>query len=221
MVAPAPSDDRLTGQRVSPLVALGLLEALRSSDTPRETLEEEDVRQSLPRRLGLSQAVEEQIGRYRDLADRKIHVPAREVADLMVLVTRRPDAGRVFFRAGRWVAEQHLEGRSLRTRLVGGPLPRALRIRLALRVARTLADLLSPTGRSTIETDPPTLAVASCFPAIASGQSSACRLVEGAFHEVLRAHGEEVERNPGGHLVHTACEARGETRCVWTVASEA
>lgn len=217
MVAPAPSDDRLTGRRVSPLVALGLLEALRSSDTPRETLEEEDVRQSLPRRLGLSQAVEEQIGRYRDMADRKIHLPAREVADLIVLVTRRPDAGRVFLRAGRWFAEQHLESRSFRTRIVGGPLPRALRVRLALRLARSLADVLSPTGSTSTEADPPTLAVDACFPAIVSGTPSACRLVEGAFSEILRAHGEEAGDGDGRRLRHASCEARGEERCVWTV----
>lgn len=220
MVAPASSDDSITGHRVSPVVALGLLEALRSSDTPRETLEEEDVRQSLPRRLGLSQAVEEQIRRYRDMADRKIHLPAREVADLMVLVTRRPDAGRVFFRAGRWVAEQHLESRSFRTRLAGGPLPRALRVRLALRVVRSLAALLSPTGSARTEVDPPTLSVDACFPALASGTSSACRLVEGAFAETLRAHGEEGGDNPGVHLAHASCQARGEERCVWTVSAD-
>lgn len=218
MVAPASSDDRLVDQRVSPLLALGLLEALRSSDTPRETLEEEDVRQSLPRRLGLSRAVEEQIQRYRDMADRKVRLPASEVVDLIVLVTRRPDAGRVFFEAGGWVAERHLANRRFRTRLAAGALPSVLRVRVALRVARSLGDVLSPTGETRTEADPPTLTVASCFPALATGESSACRLVEGAFAEVLRSHGEDAGENPGGHLSHPSCEARGGERCVWTVA---
>jgi hypothetical protein len=54
----------------------------------------------MPRRLGLSDAVEQQIRRFRVEARRRGAIPDDEVRALFGLVLRRPDAQEVFFQTG-------------------------------------------------------------------------------------------------------------------------
>lgn len=205
-------DDRLADLRTTARVALALLEALRSTDTPSELLEDEDVQQSLPRRLGLNSAVEAQIRRYRDLASSRGELRASELADLLALVARRPDAPSVFAHAGRRMARDRLRRRNVRQRVVGIPLPEAVRRRLAFRVAGKIAREANPGATCRIERSPRALVVEGSLPA-ASSVAEACHLVRAALGESLAAHG--LGPDEGDGAVHPLCEARGDDCCLW------
>lgn len=212
------SDPHLSDVRASPLVALALLEAMRSADTPLETLEDEVLQESLPRRLGLSDVVEGQIRRFRELADRKRPATARQLADLFELVDRRDDAPVVFARAGRWLVRQEVTGGKKRAGAVKLALPAAIRSRMALGAARDLAALVSPIGTVRSEKGPSTVVVEGCLPAYACGSSTGCQLITAAFGQVLHAFGlipEEEHRDP---VSHPMCESRGEACCIWRTA---
>lgn len=217
MSEPASVDDLATHARVSPLVALSLLEALRSTDTPEELLEDEDLQSSLPRRLGLSDAVGAQIRRYEQLADGKDSLGAREVADLLVLVDRRPDARDVFGRAGRWLARHRRTAGGVRSKFAGAPLPGMVRRRLALRTARRVAKLVNPDADVRTETGPPAVVVEGSLPA-AAGTPDACRMVESALAEALDRYGVSGEGADRAHTLHPLCETRGDSCCVWRLA---
>lgn len=217
MTEPASLEDLVTSTGVSPLVALALLEALRSTDTPEEVLEDEHIQSSLPRRLGLSDAVGAQIRRYERLAERKETLGAREVADLLVLVHRRPDASDVFRRAGAWLARQRRAAGGVRRKIAGAPLPGAVRRRLALRTARRVAELINPDADVRTETGPPAVVVEGSLPA-AAGTSDACQMVEAALAHALDAHGVSGEGSGRPPTLHPLCEARGDSCCVWRLA---
>lgn len=217
MSDPASLDDLATYAPVSPLVALGLLEALRSTDTPEEILEDENLQSSLPRRLGLSDAVGAQIRRYEQLVDGKGTLGAREVADLLVLVARRPDGPDVFDRAGVWLARRRRTAGGLRRRFADAPLPGLIRRRLALRTARRVAELVNPGADVRSETGPPSVVVEGSLPA-AAGTPDACRMVEAALTDALASHGVTGEDGDRPRTEHPSCETRGEGRCVWRLA---
>lgn len=217
MSDPASVDDLATYAPVSPLVALGLLEALRSTDTPEEILEDENLQSSLPRRLGLSDAVGGQIRRYEQLVEGKGTLVAREVADLLVLVDRRPDSPDVFDRAGVWLARRRRTAGGLRRRFAGVPLPGMIRRRLALRTARRVAKLVNPGADVRSETGPPSIVVEGSLPA-AAGTPDACRMVAAALTDALESHGVTGEDTEPPRIEHPSCETRGEGRCVWRLA---
>ena len=197
--------------RTTPVVALALLESLRSSDTPEEVLEEEDVQQSLPRRLGLSEVVETQIRRYRDLKENRAKMSARELADLFVLVARRPDAGAVFERAGAWLARRQLHEKRIRSGMARVPLPETVQRRLALSTARSVAGQVNPGGSVRTERKPPALVVEGSLPP-AAGVPDACRVVRAALETSFSLHG--LESGEGG-AQHPMCESRGDSCCLW------
>lgn len=203
-------DDRIADRRTTPRVALALLESLRSTDTPAEVLEDEDLQQSLPRRLGLSSAVEAQIRRYRELASSKGELRAAELADLFALVGRRPDAADVFAAAGRKLARDRLDSRRVQERLVGIRLPESFRRRLAFRVARKVAREVNPGAVLRTESSPLALVVEGSLPAAAE-TAEACHLVQAALGACLDAHG--LESREGA--AHPLCESRGDDCCLW------
>lgn len=210
-------DDRVAGLRVSPLVPLALLETLRSSDAPDHLMGDEDVRHSMPRRLGLSDAVNTQIGRYRELQERGAWLGGQEMADLVRLVGRRPDSAEVFESTGRWLARREVEsGRlgRLRSGLAAVPLPSPLRRRLALRTARHVARRANPgAGDVRSERDPPAVVVEGSFSA-ACGTPDACRMTGAALRAALQRHSPAGEEAPP-RVVHPLCEVRGDRCCVW------
>lgn len=206
----------MASSRTTPVVALALLEALRSSDTPEELLEDEDVQQSLPRRLGLSEVVNRQIRRYEDLRDRKTGMSARELADLFVLVSRRPDAEAVFDRAGRWLARRrHRDGR-LGRGVARIPLPGLVQRRFALRNARAVAGQVNPGSSVRSEQGPPALVVEGSLPP-AAGVPAACRVTGSALITSLSIHGLDGHGPPA---LHPLCEGRGDACCLWRPAGE-
>lgn len=199
------------GGRVPPNIALALLESLRAIDTPPiEPVEHEDlpdISAALPRRLGLSLAVEDQIHRY---TRRKSPLPVQEVASLIRLIGRRPDARVVFSEAGRRLVRLELEERGLPRRVASATLPSGARRRLALRRLRRLARHLNPGGEVRTESKPPTLIVTRCLPAHATESEDGCALLTGAMVVLLEACGSERSG-----VAHPSCEARSHEACIW------
>lgn len=195
---------------VQPRVALALLEALRTSDTPSEILEAEDFAQSLPRRLGLSSVIARQIQRYEGLEKQSRALEASEVVDLFQLVSRRPDAVRVFRRAGEHLARQELEGRSMLARGATRILPDFAARTLALRRLCRLAAAVNPAAGIRSERNPASLIVEGCLPAYACDSPEGCLVLVAPVQSFLNSYlGLEAE------AVHPLCEAAGDSACVW------
>lgn len=196
--------------KAEPRVALALLEALRTSDTPTRTLEAEDFSQSLPRRLGLNEVVARQIQRYETLRKRNRMLEGEELANLFRLVGRRPDAGNVFERAGTILAEQDLDDRSLASRLLSRIMPAAMARRAAARATESLARRVNPGATVRRELTPLTLIVEGALPAGACGNSHGCRLLKAALESFSTWYlGAEAV------AAHPLCEARGDSACLW------
>ena len=108
-----------SADKVHPGIALALLRALRDQDTPAESLEDEAFVDSLPRRLGLNDVVNIQMRRYADMRDQSRSLALSEFLDLIRLISRRPDAARIFRTAGSSLAAERFAD--------SGPLSRAMR----------------------------------------------------------------------------------------------
>lgn len=201
--------------KAEPEIALVLLEALRTSDTPQQTLEAEDFTQSLPRRLGLNEVVSRQIQRYETLRKRRRKLEAEELADLFRLVARRPDAGNVFSRAGTALAREHLAGRKLPARLLDRVLPEALCRRRAARALEKLAERVNPGATVEHELRPFALVVEGSLPAAASGTSHGCRLLQASLETLASDY---LDVDEAG--THPLCEARGDDACLWRTREE-
>ena len=191
--------------RVAAHVAVSLLEALRSLDRPGEMLENEIIARTIPRRFGLSEVVERQIELYQEYSRQGRKLSSEELAELINLVKKRPDAARVFFEMGAQLAQEHLPSRKRW-------LPRATRLILVKRaVERTLAKLFGQrvggfvAGTFSLEV--------SASPFVQLDQSGdACELVTGFCQRALR-RGVDEELT----VVKLGCETRGARSCRWSV----
>ncbi len=186
-------------------VALSLLEALRTVDSPGEMLENEVVARTIPRRFGLSEVVERQIELYRKYVRQGRKLSDAEVADFTRLVKKRPDAAKVFFEMGTRLAEQHMPGRKWW-------LPRILRFRMVRRATeRTLRKLFGQrvggfvSGTFSLE-----VAMSPLVQMDRAGD--ACALVTGFCRRAVR-------KGVGGDLevVKRSCETRGDRVCKWSL----
>ena len=207
--ATARPPQRNTIRRIAPTVVLTLLEVIRRLDSPTEVLEAEDLSLTMPRRLGLSEVIEDQIRRYREEVKRKERISDDEFRDLVRLVVRRPDSEDVFFQSGNILAG---DARPLRWRRV---LPQPLGYGLVRR--QTRRDLAKLFGRRIGGFGPgPFLLEACAHLLIASDPGGdACQLLTG-FTQAT------VQRYCGSktHIAHTLCEGRGDPFCRWTVLAE-
>ncbi|MDE2795530.1 MAG: hypothetical protein OXL34_11980 [Gemmatimonadota bacterium] len=186
-------------------VALSLLEALRAVDRPGETLENEVIARTIPRRLGLSEVVRRQIELYREYSRQGRKLSTEELADFMRLIKKRPDAAKVFFETGTKLAEEHMPGRKRW-------LPRVLRFRMVRRATeRTLRKLFGQrvggfvSGTFSLE--------ASVSPLVQLDPGGdACALVTGFCQHAVR-------KGVGGDLkvVKHSCETRGDRSCRWSL----
>jgi hypothetical protein len=197
-------------QTVPPEVALALLESLRAADIPTEHLKHEDVQQSLPRRLGLSPVVEANIRRYAALARDGGSLRAQEVGELLQLVSRRPDARKVFSSTGRRLARSELKRKRIGARSVAGGLPTGVRRRLGLKGVYRIARQLAPAGGVRVESKPPGLVVNGGLLAQACRSDAGCLLLNAAFEESMG-----IYRADEAHVAHVECEGRGDSRCLW------
>lgn len=183
-------------------LVLTLLESVRDRDYPSERLEDEILTVTMPRRLGLSGVIDEQIRQYRRQDRRR--VPAGVFAGFVKLIARRPDAGEVFFEVGRGLSPARgtlLKGRWLAAR--GVTIVRA-RVRRRLRACfgkRFLshgprARPLEASNRLLVDADP---------------RGRACSLVTGLMQETIERLGLEASAR------HLTCMALGEGVCSWDV----
>jgi hypothetical protein len=202
---------RLVPERrlVKARVALSLLDAMRELDRPGEVLDDEDITITMPRRLGLSDVVDSQIRRYQQDARRNRRVPESEVRDLIRLVARRPDAGDLFHRVGRQLA------RKGRRPPLGGILPDRIRFAAARREARRQLQALFGRGFARSVGVPFQLEVLR--PVLVDGDEGggACSLVTGLSQAVVDRHASNARE-----VTHTSCRARGEARCLWSLAPQ-
>lgn len=191
---------------------LAVLESVRDHDRPSEVLEEEDLTASLPRRLGLTGVVESQIHRYRVARKRRERIPGDDVADLLRLVLRRPDAAAILDEAGRELARRHR--RRLLYRLAGAAriLPDAISTRIAKRSLRRLLRRITGGSPVAVIRTPLRVTARNTVTARADESGTACTLYAAAIEEAAQ---HALGRQPT--VTHTACEGRGEAACVWEV----
>lgn len=190
---------------------LAILESVRQHDRPSEVLEDEDLSASLPRRLGLTGVVDNQIQRYRTARKRGERISGQDMASLLRLVLRRPDGEAILKEAGREVARLH--GRKPLYRLAGAAriLPSAISSRIAKRTVRRLMRRIG--GGAALKVTRTPFRVRLNDP-ITSRDSVGlgCVLYSAAIEEAVQ---HATGRRPA--VQHTECEARGDGSCVWTV----
>lgn len=190
---------------VHPRVAVTLLETIRTLDLPSEVLEEEDPAVTMPRRLGLSDAVEQQIRRYREAARKRKRLTEEELRSLIRLAIRRPDSRDVFFLAGRSLAGTRRSGMA---RILPAPVGYVLARRSARKAIKSLfgrrlggfaSGAFTYEGRSLpfIQSDP---------------GGDACALVTGLCQAWVHRY---VSDEPT--VEHVACQARRDEVCRWRV----
>jgi hypothetical protein len=189
---------------------LALLQAVRDHDHPDEVLEDEDVSVSLPRRLGLTGVVGAQIRRYESeqRAGRTVHM--NEVANLIRLVLRRPDADPILRETGQRIARWRFRRTPRAWTAVLHRGPTALALRSARRAAAVALRRLNA-GSSVQATKPFVVRIDDCITARIDGDRSGCALFTGLMEEQLRLYtGREQQ------LVHTLCSANGGASCEWS-----
>ncbi len=192
---------------MAPLVALTLMEGLRTQDSPKEVLEEENTSITMPRRFGLSEVVLKQIQRLERDVKRKRRLSDSELGALFRLVIRRPDAAEVFFAVGEDLAARvaprtHFQ-RFVPVRLQYGLARRRTRKALRTLFGRRLGDfapeLFALEGRGLIfvRSDP---------------GGGVCELLTGFCQQVVRNVTGGSER-----VVHDLCEGRDDAVCRWSM----
>lgn len=191
---------------VDPLLPLALLESLKAHDRPSEVLEDEDLTTSLPRRLGLTGVVENQILRYEQARRRGRDVPAQEYQSLLRLVLRRPDADAILRESGSRAARREYERLPNAVMRLLRILPARLRFALARRAAlRSLRRLAAP---ATVE------AAGRPFVVRLSGNRGAagptCTILAGLIEETIALY--THTRAP---VSHVRCIADSEKWCEW------
>jgi hypothetical protein len=194
---------------VDALLPLSLLEAVRAVDRPVVDPETEFVAELRNKRLGLSETVHAQIGRYAEAARRSQRPGVDEVIALARLIGRRPDADVVFRAAGRFFAERAYStipgpARGIVRRLPG-LIARPLALRQVRRVVRRyFAGTVVRNGSSLL------LDVPAPVTAMSGAPSVGCAYYETGLRELLR-----LLIGSDGAVEHVRCADRSEGRCQW------
>ncbi len=196
--------------RISAVVALTLLEVIQAQDLPAEVLEQEDTSVTLPRRLGLSDVVEQRIRRYREEVRKRRRISDDEVWDLFELVLRRPDSEDIFFQAG-----EMLVGRVQQYKPLGKVYTRRVAYALARRqVRRRLKSLfgrsLGGFGKGPFSLEGHSLLFVKNDPG-----GDACEMMSGFCQASLQRY----IRRPVV-VFHSFCQSRGDPFCRWTAHEE-
>lgn len=191
------------------ILPLAVLEAMRNLDSPSDEEVAEYVDELLKKRLGLSETVAAQIGRYEGAVRRDRLVRAEEAEQILRLASRRTDAALVFADGGRRAARHAIRRFARATRWSARALPRFLRRAIGFRASRrAAADVFAA---SLVRDGSETVAVVThTLPVLATPDGAACAFFSAAFAELLR---QLVEFD--GSMTHTRCAARGDPRCEW------
>ncbi len=195
--------------RVAAFVGLALLEVIRARDLPSEILDAEDPAQTMPRRLGLTEAVELQIRQLRKDVKRRRKITDEQARDLFRLVLRRPDAEEVFFQAGELLAGKDVALRGLKR-----IYPRGILFALARRQFRRRIHTLFGRSVGGFGKGPFVLEARGHFVLDMDPGGDACALITGLSQTLLRRYLQGSLR-----VVHRSCQGRKDDLCQWTVAS--
>lgn len=194
---------------VDPLLALTLLEALRTVDLPDEELETEFVEELRTKRFGLSDTVLAQIKRYQEAVRRNQRPTAEEAAGIARLIGRRPDAEAVFREAGRALARQTYARIAMPTRRMLLILPSLFSRPLALRQIRRISEryLAGDVKRvgGTIH-----LEVRESVTIDAAPKQAGCSFYETVLRELMQLLVDGV-----GSVEHVRCVSRNQGTCEW------
>jgi hypothetical protein len=189
------------------VVGLSLLEVIRALDLPTEVLASEDPARTMPRRLGLSEVIDQQIRIFRAQVRRRERINDQRTQDLFQLVLRRPDSEEAFLHAGEMLVEDLKPPRGLRRLSTQSGLyalsRRQVRRRIKALFGRSIGGFahghfnLEASGHFLLELD--------------SG-GDACALVTGLSQAILsRNLRRRIE------VRHTSCEAKKREICRWVV----
>ncbi len=205
-----PGDEAPSGKkrRVAAVVGLVLLEVIRVRDLPTEILSSEDPSRTMPRRLGLSEAVDLQIRRFRDMTRRKDRLTDEEARDLFHLVLRRGDSEEVCFQAG-----ELLVGKDSRKKGLHGAYPRKVLLTLARRRVRRRLKALLGREVGAFRRGGFTLEARGHFFLDMDPGGDACALLTGFLQTILARY-----LGDGVKVSHSLCEARKDDLCRWTMA---
>ena len=182
---------------------------MRSLDSPSDEEVAEYVDELLKKRLGLSDTVAAQIGRYGALVRHDEPVRAAELEQIFRLVSRRTDAALVFADGGRRAARRSLGRISGLGQWSARYLPRRLGRSIGFRLARSAADEVFDTALARDGKD----GLASredALPVQATPDGASCGFYAAALAELLRQL-----MDFEGSMVHSSCRARGDARCEW------
>ncbi len=190
-------------------VPLSLLAAIRDVDSPGGDAEAEYVQELRNKRLGLSDTVSLQIGRYSDAVKRGQQIPFAEVAGLGTLIGRRADADALFQSAGRILAHEVYDAIAPTTRTTMETMPGFIARRFAFSqlktiVERDLGGTLERTGGFL------TVRVVDSVTVAGSPKSSGCVFYESALRELLR-----LLISGGDQVDHVLCSQSGDGACEW------
>jgi hypothetical protein len=197
--------------RAHAIISLALFEAIRSLDSPTDDGLDEFHHELVVKRLGLNRTILAQIERYGRLARADKRVESEEVAALLRLVGRRPDAGLVYAEAGRRAARLAAARVALTLRAARHVLPGRFGLYLARRAAADVFGMRAHLTATAVE------AVMDDSLAIrATADGAACGFYGSGLAELLRAF------TPfDGALVHDRCRGRGDRQCHWRAGSPA
>jgi len=182
---------------------------MRSLDSPSDEEVAEYVDELLKKRLGLSDTVAAQIGRYESSVRKDEAVPASELEQILRLVGRRTDAALVFADGGRRAAKRALERLPGLTTWSASSLPGPLRRRAGFRGVRSASrdvfgTVLARDGKQAVASLDIDVAVR------ATPDGAACGFYGAGLAELLR---QLVDFE--GTVMHSACRARGDKTCEW------
>jgi hypothetical protein len=203
---------RLVGT-VPAALPLTLLEAVRSHDRPEEVLEDENLTASLPRRFGLTDVVDTQIRQFEAAQRAGRNVRLDDVANLMRLVLRRPDAAAIMRDTGRRFAEWDFDRRNGLLRALTPKLPQRLAHVAAARAIRRTLKLLNAGAAIEVTRQPFHVRVHGCTFARIDAEGGACALLTGLLQEHIRRY-----LHTDAPVVHGVCAAKGAAAdCEWSM----
>jgi hypothetical protein len=191
------------------ILPLAVLEAMRSLDSPSDEEAAEYVDEFLKKRLGLSDTVAAQIGRYEDGVVRGRPVSAEEFEQVLRLAGRRPDAALVFADGGRRAARRALARLWPPVRWGARYLPRFARRAVGFGGARRCMREVFAAALAR-ERGALVALVQHRLPVRATPDGAACGFYGAALAELLRQM-----TGFDGAVTHSRCRARGEERCEW------
>jgi predicted hydrocarbon binding protein len=196
--------------KVSAALPLSLLESVRAHDRPDEFLEDEDLMLSMPRRLGLTGVVDNQIRHYQ--AAGRTGVSLEELTNLIRLVLKRDDASMILRETGRRMAEQHYEHLSQGLVRMARLLPGGILARSWRRSASRLMKQMVGDASAVVSGRPPTVRLQPNPLALLEPVGTACALYGSGLERLA-----ELFTGETASASQTHCCAYGESYCQWSI----